>query len=202
MFGEMSALSRYPVAGTLTAASAATFALVKAPALRLFLRNEAFKDFVDRRYRERSLVSQLLGVPLFSRCSPQIIEDLKARAELASFEPNDVIVAQGSRGDAFFLIRGGYVRVGARVGETDVAVTYLRKGDHAGSAALLFDEPWPVTLSALEHVDVVRIERSDFDTLVDAHPEIRQRLLADRLESTCRWPWRTARRASSTASPF
>ena len=38
-------------------------------------------------------------------------------------------------------------------------MTYLRKGDYAGETALLLDEPWPFTLQALEHVELVKLTR-------------------------------------------
>jgi hypothetical protein len=51
------------------------------------------------------------------------------------------------------MVRGGYVKVGVKAGGGDLAVTHLRKGDHAGEVALLLDEPWPFSLYALEHGD-------------------------------------------------
>lgn len=177
LFGEISALSRYPVSATVRAESKTDCVLLRTPALRMMQRtSKTFKEYVDRRYRERTLANHLMGVSLFSDCDPEFIERLKAKVELVSFEPGEVIVAQGAVADAFLLVRGGYVKVGVRVGPKDLAVTYLRKGDYAGEAALLLDEPWPFTLSALEHVEVVKLRQEDFKTLVAQYPAVEKQL--------------------------
>ena len=177
LFGEISALSRYPVSATVMAEAATECLLIRTPALRMMQRgSKTFKEFVDRRYRERTLSSHLASVPLFSSCDPGFVERLKSKVELLSFEPGEVIVEQGATADSFFLVRGGYVKVGVRVGNSDLAVTYLRKGDFAGEAALLLEEPWPFTLSALEHVEIVKLTREDFNALLASSPGVEKEL--------------------------
>jgi Fe-S-cluster-containing hydrogenase component 2 len=73
-------------------------------------------------------------------------------------------------------VRGGYVKVALRSGSGDVAVTYLRKGDHAGEAALLLEEPWPYSLTALEHVELVKIGRDVFRRTIAEYPHVQQAL--------------------------
>ena len=68
---------------------------------------------------------------------------------------------------------GGYVKVSVRAGGTDLALTYLRKGDYAGESALLLDETWPFTLQALEHVEVVKIPREMFRAITVRVPRAR-----------------------------
>src|SRR5207247_6096651 len=80
---------------------------------------------------------------------------------------------------SLYLVRGGYVKVGMRVGASDLALTYLRKGDYAGEAALLFDEPWPFTLQALEHVEIVRVGKDDFKKLSARYPDLQKTLWAE-----------------------
>jgi len=177
LFGEISALSRYPASATVTARSRTDCALIRTPALRMMQRSsKSFKEWVDRRYRERSLANHLLAVPLFSECDSQFIDRLKAKSEFVSYEPGQVIAEQGTPAKSFLLVRGGYVKVSVRLGTQELAVTYLRKGDFAGEAALLLEEPWPYTLSALEHVDVVRILKEEFDELIRQYPDVQKQL--------------------------
>lgn len=177
LFGEISALSRYPVSATVVAEKRTECLLIRTPALRLMERgSKSFKQYLDTRYRERSLKSHLKGVALFSDSDPDFIDALIKKVELLSFEPGQVIVEEGSPGEAFFLVRGGYVKVASRVGGSDVAVTYLRKGDYAGEAALLLDEPWPFTLSALEHVEIVKLPKEEFRALVSGQPGVERAL--------------------------
>src|SRR5713226_9485843 len=177
IFGEISALSRYPVSATVRARSDVQCLLIRTPALRILQRSAPkFKEFVDNRYREHALASHLRNVGLFARCDEKFIRKMKERVELVSFEPGELIVEEGAPADAFFLVRGGYVKVSAKSGAADLALTYLRKGDFFGEAALLLEEPWPFSFSAIESVELVKMTRADFQQLLDEDPEVRQEL--------------------------
>jgi Fe-S-cluster-containing hydrogenase component 2 len=86
------------------------------------------------------------------------------------------IVNQGEKGDALYLVVGGHVKVSLRAGAADLAVTYLRKGDFAGELCLLMDEPWPFSLSALEHVEMVKIDRKDLEQIIAQSPRAQKQL--------------------------
>jgi CRP-like cAMP-binding protein/Fe-S-cluster-containing hydrogenase component 2 len=178
IFGEMGALSRYPISADVTASVPTTCLVIRTPALRLMLKQQAladFRAFVDDRYRTRTLASHLRRTDIFKTLADDAVERLRQRAELLAFDPGEVIVEQASPGDALYLVRGGYVKVSVR-GAAEIAVTYLRKGDWAGELGILTDQPWPVTLTALEHVELVRIARVDVLDVIRAYPEIEGQL--------------------------
>jgi CRP-like cAMP-binding protein/Fe-S-cluster-containing hydrogenase component 2 len=177
VFGELSALSRYAISATVLADVPVTLLQMRLPALRMLMAaSKPFKAFLDVRYRERTLARHLRNVPLFEAVDETFLQRVKAQAELVSFEPGQVIVLEGAPADAFFLVRGGYVKVSVRTGSSELAVTYLRKGDYAGEAALLLDEAWPFGLQALEHVELVKLPRETFRDLVAAYPELNDEL--------------------------
>jgi CRP-like cAMP-binding protein/Fe-S-cluster-containing hydrogenase component 2 len=177
IFGEISALSRYPISATVRARGPAKLLQIRLPGLRMLSSSsKEFKKFLDSRYRERTLARHLRSVGLFSTVSEQVIETIKEKAELVSFEPGQKIAEEGSTADAFFLVRGGYVKVSVAAGTNDLAVTYLRTGDFAGEAALILDETWPFTLQALEHVEVVKLAKDEFKKILSAHPAISETL--------------------------
>ena len=179
IFGELSALSRYPVSADVVACTQTRCLLIRTPALRMLLKQKplaSFKQMVDERYRTRSLSTHLRNVELFAELDGSIIAGLQRSAELVSFEPGAQIIEQDSAGDAFYLVRGGYVKVAVRAGPSQLAITYLRKGDYAGELSLLMDEPWPYSLFALEHVEMVKISRADFDQVVASHDTVRDLL--------------------------
>ncbi|MGH9364597.1 MAG: cyclic nucleotide-binding domain-containing protein [Thermoanaerobaculia bacterium] len=177
IFGEISALSRYPVSATVRARSAVSCLMIRTPALRLLQRAAPkFKEFVDRRYRDRTLASHLRRVGLFAACEERFLRELKDRVELVSFEPGQLIVEEGSAADAFYLVRGGYVKVSARSGAASLALTYLRKGDYFGEAAILLDEPWPFSFTAIDSVELVKLTRADFDRLLEESPAVGKQL--------------------------
>src|SRR6185295_122682 len=125
--------------------------------------------------RTQTLGGHLRSVDLFAGLDDQTIARLQAKAELVSFEPGKLIVEEGSPGDAFYFVRGGFVKVTVRAGAADAAVTYLRRGDHVGEIALLLDEPWPCSLYAIDNVELVRLPRQEFLAIMaDHHPEVQE----------------------------
>lgn len=179
VFGELGALSRYPVAADVVARTDVRCLMIRTPALRMLLKQKPLADFkrtIDERYRARSLAAHLRNVELFREVDDDVIDMLRQSAELVSFEPGAQIVEQETPGDAFYLVRGGYVKVGVETGAATLAVTYLRKGDHAGELSLLMREPWPFSLFALEHVEMVRIAKADFDRVLERHASLREPL--------------------------
>ena len=177
IFGEISALSRYPVSASVRAETDVKLLRIQLRGLKTLMQtSKEFKKFLDTRYRERALRSHLKELDLFSNVEEAFMDRLKEKVELLAFEQGQVIVQEGSPADAFFLVRGGYVKVGVRAGSSDLAITYLRKGDHAGAAALLLDEAWPFTLQALESVELVKLDRADFQELLLENPAVEEQL--------------------------
>jgi CRP-like cAMP-binding protein/Fe-S-cluster-containing hydrogenase component 2 len=177
IFGELSALSRYPVSATVRAATPVKLLQIRLRGLKtLAATSKEFKKFLDTRYRERTLTRHLRNVGIFSKLDDGFLAVVKEKAELVSFEPGQIIVNEGDVAESFFLLRGGYVKVGVRAGTTDLAITYLRTGDYAGEAALLLDETWPFTLQALEHVEVVKLGKDVFQDILRTQSSVQDEL--------------------------
>ena len=179
LFGEINALARYAISTDVVAKTDVDCLVIRAPALQLLFKQKAiawFKEQVDAKYRERTLGQHLKQVNLFAELSSDARDRLRREAELVTFDPGAVIVEQDGAADAFFLVRGGQVKVAARVGTRDLAVTYLRKGDYAGEIALLVDNVWPYTLEALEYVQLVKIPRELFQRLIAEEPAVERHL--------------------------
>jgi CRP-like cAMP-binding protein/Fe-S-cluster-containing hydrogenase component 2 len=183
IFGELSALSRYPISATVRAAGPLRLLQIRLPGLRMLsAASKEFKKFLDTRYRERTLARHLRSVDLFAKVDERLLEAATQKAELLSFDPGQLIAEEGTQADALFLVRGGYVKVSVRQGASDVAVTYLRTGDFAGEAGLLLDESWPFTLQALEHVEIVKITRDELKKMAATSPAIEEQLWGELTE--------------------
>jgi Fe-S-cluster-containing hydrogenase component 2/CRP-like cAMP-binding protein len=171
IFGEGSALSRFPIVTDLDAATDGSCLFIRTAALRaMFDMPElaAFKAVFDRVYKDRALRAALQRCDLFANVEGSILETLISQAQLVAFKPGKPIAAEGAPCDAFYLVRGGYVQVAARSGTADVTMTYLRVGDWIGEAALLLNEPWLYSLTAVEHVELVKIAQDDLRRLLPA----------------------------------
>ena len=179
IFGEGSALSRYPIATDIVAVAPSRCLLIRTPALREMLdlpELASFKALFDDRYSQRSLRAHFARIDLFADLPESTITDLIASVDLVSYKPGRVIVEQGANADAMYMVRGGYIKVGVKVGAGELAVTYLRKGDYVGETALLLDEPWPYSLTALEHVEVVKLPRERVQQIIARAPAVEARL--------------------------
>lgn len=181
IFGEIGALSRYPVTADVVSVGTTRLVAIGTPALRLLMKQRDladFKAFVDNRYRTRAMASHLRGLPLLEGLDDAAIARLCERAELLSFDPGEHIVDQGSRDEALYLLRGGHVRVSHQVapGAEDLAVSCLSRGECIGEQAVIAGEPWPVSLQAIEHVEMVRVTRGEVDAVAASHPVVTARL--------------------------
>ena len=164
----------------------------------------SFKTMMDEKYRERSLVNHLKSVPLFATLTPEAFEKLKAGAKLVNYGKNEIICRQNEPADAFYLIRTGLVRVSQKmpltVGEPrayyvdkvskrpywlldggagvedELVRTYLKRGEFFGEIGLLENQPRNATCSALDAVDLVKIERTLFDEMLAEFPIVRATL--------------------------
>jgi MFS family permease len=96
--------------------------------------------------------------PLFAPLSAPILESLSEAMRPESYPPGVVILRQGDRGDRYFLLAHGAVRV-----EIDGRlVQTLGPGDGFGEIALLRDVPRTATVRAIDDVKVFSLGREPF----------------------------------------
>jgi Fe-S-cluster-containing hydrogenase component 2 len=142
-------------------------------------KNKAFKEQLDNKYRERALGQHLRSVPILKDyVDDRIIDQLRYRVELVDFDPGDTIVKQGDPSDAFYLIRVGSVKVSQTHPGGEIVLTYLGRGDYFGEIGLLKNTPRNATCTALDHVEVVKIKKQDFDFILSTYEELHTKLLA------------------------
>lgn len=177
-FGEIGALNGWPQSVTARTRVETTLIQIRVPALQEMRRSPALKQRLDDLYRKRSLSAHLHRTPLFKRLDDRFIQALAQRVELVSFEPDEKIVSQGDPADAFYLVRSGFVKLSQRVEAGDVTVTYLAKGSTLGETELMLSPnlAWLWTASSVANTELVRIARTDFETLLRSTPEIERQL--------------------------
>ena len=102
-------------------------------------------------------------VPLFAGMTDRSFEAIAGVAIEVGFAEGDHLVRQGEPGTAFFIIVGGQ----ARVDRDGLTIRELGPGDFLGEIALIDGSPPTATVTALEPVAAVTINRSDFLDLVE-----------------------------------
>lgn len=92
----------------------------------------------------------------------------------ASFPFGGVIASEGEATDALYVLVSGRARVVKRAENGDeIPLNVLHAGDSFGETELLDARPRPTTVRASSDVLALRLERSVFQELVDADPNIR-----------------------------
>jgi len=123
-------------------------------------------------------VSRLRDIYLFKSLSERVLGEVASLAYTEEFRRGERIFLEGSRGDKFYLILGGAVRISkniAGIGEEALAV--LRDGDYFGEMALIDEAPRSADATAERHCTLSVITRRDFENLLSQNKELAYELL-------------------------
>jgi hypothetical protein len=134
-------------------------------------------DSVPVRTGERlaATVRLLQSNSLFSRCSTSELEQLAATAYPMSFEPGDMLCAEGGESPECYIVEEGQavVTIGrkgvARIGEHDVV----------GERGVLLDTVRSATVTAMSQMITYAISRERLRSLVEGNPAVREWMLEE-----------------------
>lgn len=178
-FGEIGALSGWPQSVTAKATTDVEVVQIRVPALRLMRRRSStLKERVDKIYRKRFLPSELKASPLFQRCDEPFLEALARKVELVSKEPDEVLVKEGEKADALYVVRSGFVKLSQQWGQGQIAVSYLSKGMSLGEAEHLIEglDGWTSTATSVKYSELIKISLEDFDRILKSFPDLTKQL--------------------------
>lgn len=178
LFGEMSCMSFYPRSATVRAKTECVMYEMLRNMLTVLQKNKKFKEQVDKNYRERALGQHLRSVPILKDyVDDKVIEQLRNRVDLVEYDPGQVIIKQGDPSDAFYLVRVGCIKVSQTHPGGEIVLTYLGRGEYFGEIGLLKNIPRTATCTALDHVEVVKIDKPDFDFILSVYDELNSKLI-------------------------
>jgi CRP-like cAMP-binding protein len=112
-------------------------------------------------------------VPIFAHCTAEEIAAITGVAQEGFFQPAQIIVTQGTPGQAFYLIVAGRVEI-LRDG---VSLGAFGPGDFFGEMSLLDQAPRSATIRALDTTQCLMLSSWDFKALLERHPSIAIKLL-------------------------
>lgn len=115
----------------------------------------------------------LARVPIFGKCTPQEISAVAAVAQESHFDPGQIIVTQGTPGQAFYLVLNGRVEI-LRDGNSLGA---FGQGDFFGEMSLLDQAPRSATIRAIDATDCLMLSSWDFKAVLERYPSIAIKLL-------------------------
>jgi CRP-like cAMP-binding protein len=133
------------------------------PDVRLALSN-AFREPLSPQDLNLAM-ERLSGMRLFSGLSEEILWSVAQRLLLRHVPAGELIYAEGTPGDALYVMDTGRVEIGPDHRAVD-------PGEFFGEMALLTGKPRESAASAAEHSNLWVLYRSDFDDLVNRYPAI------------------------------
>ncbi len=135
------------------------------------------KEF-DEKYRRRGLQTHLSSVHLFESIGKEFLDYLVETVKLETVLKGEVICSEGDIGDGFYLIRNGMVRVSKKRPGGEVVLNYLTRGEFFGEVSLITEQTRTATCTALDTVDLVKIDRADFKKMLDQFPQFQSEVSA------------------------
>lgn len=117
--------------------------------------------------------SFLARVPIFSNCTPEEIAAIDEVTQEQAFQPGQIIVSQGTPGQAFYMVLSGRVEI---IRDNN-SLGAFRPGDFFGEMALLDSAPRSATIRAIEPTTCLMLSSWDFKRLLERHPSIAIKLL-------------------------
>ncbi len=116
---------------------------------------------------------------LFFGLTDAQILDVAARLKPEHRAAKEVIFEQEERGDHFYLIERGSVKVVLKEGKTLHTLATYGPGDHFGLAAILEGTPRSATVVTESEADLLCLSKASFAALLKVYPQIRPNLQAD-----------------------
>uniref|UniRef100_A0A5S6R063 cGMP-dependent protein kinase n=1 Tax=Trichuris muris TaxID=70415 RepID=A0A5S6R063_TRIMR len=126
--------------------------------------------------RHEMLMTFLRDVPLFKSLSEDRISKLADSMDLDYFGEGTYIIREGEKGDLFFIISSGHVRVTQLIEGFDEPqeIRKLHKGDFFGEKALLGDEVRTASVVAADAVEVLTLDHESFRKLIGDLEELKK----------------------------
>ena len=148
-------------------------------------------------FKAAAPTGRLSSVPLLSQLDAASLADLETRLKWLSVPGGSTLFREGEVADALYVVIVGCLAVTVRGSDGhDVLVACSRAGDTVGEMGLLGGELRSASVTALRDSELLRLEKSSFDWLVERHPrsmlsiasQLAQRLRRPRTAPARDWP--------------
>ena len=93
------------------------------------------------------------------------------------YSPNEMIFCEFEIGTEFYFIQTGKVKIVKVISNMEKTLDVLTTGDVFGEMSILEQEPRSASAIAIDYVKLLRFHRDNFDTLLEANPQLAYKLL-------------------------
>ncbi len=120
----------------------------------------------------------LCRLPFVNELSDEECRRLAGIATAVRLQKGEILIEQGKIDNALYILVEGRLQVNRSTGGSNyVTLAYIREGEMAGEMGFLDDSEHSATLMADETSDVLRIVRTDLESLLDSYPHAVYKLM-------------------------
>ena len=115
-----------------------------------------------------------MSIPLFSSLSEAVLKLLFDHVQQVTFLSGDIIIGEGEKGDALYIISHGEAEVSKKqISGQPKILGKLKQGDFFGEQALLADHVRSATVIATSAMTLLRLSRMDVIKFAAIHEEVK-----------------------------
>jgi signal transduction histidine kinase len=112
----------------------------------------------------------LQRLPLFAGLSEGDLSWLEERSETVDIHPGELLMAEGSPGDALYIVLDGEFEISKHSGQQEVVIARRGSGEVIGEMSLLEEVPRSASVRALRDSRLFKISQSVFLQLLSSSP--------------------------------
>lgn len=134
----------------------------------IMLADTTFKDKLIKRARCYSAFNKMKTSQPFALIEPEKVYAIAEKMEDMVFPAGHEVIAQGDKGDNYYIIKSGRVEVvrTPKGGGEAEKVAELTVGDSFGEEALIRDERRNATVRTLDETGLLVLSKKDFDSMI------------------------------------
>ncbi|MCK4544937.1 cyclic nucleotide-binding domain-containing protein [candidate division WOR-3 bacterium] len=107
-------------------------------------------------------------IPIFNELNNEEIDRIFTIAQKSSFKLGDIIFSEGDKGDGFYLIVRGEVKIAIKINTIGEEILSLLKGNvHFGEMTLIDDKPRSANAIAETDVICLYFDKDKFNKIID-----------------------------------
>jgi len=177
-YGELGAIGGLPRTTDVQATEDTEIFYVPRHTLKYLEVNPKAREILANRYRERAVKVIAAETDLFSGVAPSFINELIPKCEIQRYDLRGIrLITQGEPGDAFYIVRDGFVQVVREHEDGSKRVlAYLRSGEYFGEFALLETGVRYASVLTAGKCELIKIRKDDFLDLCSRYPKIAEKI--------------------------
>ena len=177
VFGEISALFRMPRVSTVLAAKPTVVLEIAGDVFEEMLeQNQLLRNAIIQRFGDRLTETALRSVSFLRFLPAGTLDKLIQESALVNIFPGNTIVNEGEPGDAMFIIVHGAAKVTHTLDGQILSLAIIGPGDYFGEWSVMTGAPRTASVTALSHIEAIRIEREILLQFIQDNPDVRDRL--------------------------